>query len=83
MNPAEAAPETATDNLCVFIKGAPDRIWTRCKTILVDNKPKPLTATVLQELEQANDLYGNMGERVLGFSRLYLDPKAENGYFNK
>ena len=83
MNPSETSPKLATDNLCVFIKGAPDRIWTRCKHILVNNEPKALNAKVLRELEEANDLYGNMGERVLGFSRLYLDPQEENGYFNK
>jgi len=67
----------------VFLKGAPDRVWTRCTTILVDGKPETLDATVMDELEGANNKFGNMGERVLGFSRLYLDPHASNGYYNK
>jgi sodium/potassium-transporting ATPase subunit alpha len=83
MNTANPTPKTKEDNLCVFIKGAPDRIWTRCITILVDGQPMPLTKDVLQELEEANDKFGNKGERVLGFSRLYLDPIVGNNYFNK
>jgi magnesium-transporting ATPase (P-type) len=83
MNTAVPQAKTKEDNLCVFIKGAPDRIWTRCTTILVDGAPLPLTKDVLKELEDANDKFGNMGERVLGFSRLHLDPIIENNYFNK
>jgi sodium/potassium-transporting ATPase subunit alpha len=83
MNPAETNPKIAKDNLCVFIKGAPDRIWTKCTKILVDGETKPLDATVLQELTEANDLFGNMGERVLGFSRIYLDPIEANNYYSK
>jgi sodium/potassium-transporting ATPase subunit alpha len=83
MNQAVPQAKTKEDNLCVFIKGAPDRIWTRCTHILVDGEPQTLTKEVLQELEEANDKFGNMGERVLGFSRLHLDPTIENSYFNK
>jgi len=65
----------------VFLKGAPDRVWTRCTTILVDGNTQALDAVVIDELEGANNKFGNMGERVLGFSRLYLDP--HDGYYNK
>lgn len=62
------------DNICVFLKGAPDRVLTRCSTVLVGGKPEPLTTVIEKDILDANELYGNMGERVLGFSRLLLEP---------
>lgn len=67
----------------MFLKGAPDRVWVRCTTILIAGQPEPLDPSVKQELEHANNKFGNMGERVLGFSRLYLDPTLMDGYYHK
>lgn len=78
MNTDERTPKNANDNLCVFLKGAPDRVWSRCKTILNEGNPEPLNAHEIEDLKAANDKFGNMGERVLGFSRLYLDPNLGN-----
>jgi len=83
MNPANKSPKNAMDNIWVFLKGAPDRVWVRCTSILVEGQPEPLLPEVLTELEASNNKFGNMGERVLGFSRIMLDPIANNGYFNK
>ena len=83
MNPANKTPKTAQDNIWVFLKGAPDRVWVRCTSILVEGVPETLDPSVLQELEVANNKFGNMGERVLGFSRIMLDPIANDGYFHK
>lgn len=34
MAPANQNPTNAADNLCVFLKGAPDRVHTRCSKII-------------------------------------------------
>jgi hypothetical protein len=34
-----------------------------------------MTNSHISAIESGNTLFGNMGERVLGFSRLALDPK--------
>jgi len=83
MNPGNKSPKTAADNIWVFLKGAPDRVWVRCTSILVDGQPEALTPEVLTELEASNNKFGNMGERVLGFSRIMLDPIANDGYYTK
>lgn len=74
MNPNNKNPQNADDNLFVFLKGAPDRVLPRCSSILVHGEPHELTAAHRKEVLDANELFGNMGERVLGFSRARLDP---------
>jgi len=77
MNPKAGANPSDEDNITVFLKGAPDRVWIRCNTILGKSNGRALNVIKLDEsrmkgLETANTLFGNMGERVLGFSRLAL-----------
>jgi len=74
MNTAVRNPTTAEDNLCVFMKGAPERIVARCSRILVRGVEQPLTESAKEDTQAANDRFGNMGERVLGFARCLLDP---------
>lgn len=50
---------------------------------MVEGESIKLDAEILQELKDANELFGNMGERVLGFSRIKLDPNVKNNYYNK
>lgn len=86
MAPGNKNPKNAEENLTVFLKGAPDRVHTRCTTILEKGKVVPMTPNHIIAVENANTLFGNMGERVLGFSRLALDPKLygkEEGYGTK
>jgi len=75
MAPGNQKPTDAEDNLTVFLKGAPDRVHVRCTNIRENGKDVPMTANHVIAVENANTLFGNMGERVLGFSRLALDPK--------
>jgi magnesium-transporting ATPase (P-type) len=74
MNKAEKKPKDKEDNLTVFLKGAPDRVHVRCSHIRDNKKPVLMTENHRIAIENANTLFGNMGERVLGFSRLALDP---------
>lgn len=80
MNPSEKKPKSDSDNVSVFLKGAPDRVWIRCNNILGPSNGRKLNPIKLDEsklkgLETANTLFGNMGERVLGFSTLALSPE--------
>jgi magnesium-transporting ATPase (P-type) len=55
MNTAVVNPETAEDNLYVFLKGAPERVVNRCSTMLMDNNVEvPLDDTRLFAIESAN-----------------------------
>jgi sodium/potassium-transporting ATPase subunit alpha len=73
MNPAQKNPTRIEDNLCIYLKGAPDRVLVRCNRIMVDGAIMDLTDEVIKEIEDANDKFGNMGERVLGFSKIELE----------
>lgn len=42
MNPVEKNPTKKEDNMCVFMKGAPERVLGRCTKILVDGKEEEL-----------------------------------------
>lgn len=62
------------DNLCVFMKGAPERILKRCSKILVEGQEVDFTEDLRKEVDNANAEFGNLGERVLAFARYSLDP---------
>ena len=56
------------------MKGAPERILSRCSKILIDGEEKPF-AEYADKVKYANDSFGKMGERVLAFARYQLDPR--------
>ena len=56
----------------VYLKGAPERIWEKCKRVLVAGKEVPIDKDVNKDYEAANKVFAMNGERVLGFSRLLL-----------
>jgi len=75
MNTENRNPTSEDDNMCVFLKGAPERVINRCSTLLVDGgKEIPLDADQLFKIELANKRFGGSGERVLAFARKKLDP---------
>ena len=74
MNPAVKNPTTKEDNMCVFMKGAPERVLGRCTKILVNGKEEELDEVAMFGVQSANDRFGGMGERVLAFARTQLDP---------
>jgi sodium/potassium-transporting ATPase subunit alpha len=74
MNPSVKNPTTKEDNMCVFMKGAPERVLGRCTKILVNGKDEDLDEVAMFGVQSANDRFGGMGERVLAFARTHLDP---------
>uniref|UniRef100_A0A1I8EIX7 Na(+)/K(+)-exchanging ATPase n=1 Tax=Wuchereria bancrofti TaxID=6293 RepID=A0A1I8EIX7_WUCBA len=59
----------------LVMKGAPEQIIDRCKTCLEDNGERNLTREDLKLLQNAYEYLGGLGERVMGFCDLDLDPK--------
>lgn len=67
--------EKDDSHYCVFMKGAPERIWARCTFIDVGGKMVPINEEWNQKFIKANATFGKNGERVLGFGKCHL-PKA-------
>jgi len=59
----------------VFLKGAPERILNRCNKILINGEERPFDEYA-DHVKFANDSFGKMGERVLAFAKLELDPQV-------
>ena len=73
--------ENPDDNRLVLVmKGAPERIIARCSKILVNGKEADLDDFYQQQFQETYDKLGGMGERVLGFAQMYLDPKFGPDY---
>lgn len=76
MNTDKKRPDSPKENLFVFMKGAPERILTRCSKILVQGQAVDFTPELRKEVDAANDYFGSLGERVLAFARYELDPET-------
>ena len=60
----------------IFLKGAPEGVTNRCSKILINGKEEEFTEAHRQNVENANKMFGGMGERVLAFARCKLDPSV-------
>jgi len=65
--------DSSNTNLCVYMKGAPERILVRCSKMLVNGQEVDFTPELRKEVEKANSDFGKLGERVLAFARCRLD----------
>jgi sodium/potassium-transporting ATPase subunit alpha len=65
--------EADNNNLCVYMKGAPERILVRCSKILINGQEAEFTQELRDEVNKANADFGKLGERVLAFARARLD----------
>lgn len=79
MCPSARQPRSVEENLTIFLKGAPEKVLKRVSYIKVKDMngnifDAPYDAGARYETEAANDRFGLMGERVLAFARLDLDP---------
>ncbi len=62
-------------NLMVVMKGAPERILSRCSKILVEGREIPFDEEQKLRVNKANESLGKMGERVLALARYNLEPE--------
>jgi len=67
-------------DFCVFIKGAPEKIWKFCINLLVDEKLEKITPELNTNFEKVNLQFGKQGERVLGFAKLHLSKEFTKGF---
>jgi sodium/potassium-transporting ATPase subunit alpha len=58
------------------MKGAPERILSRCSKILIDGQEVDFDDDYRGLVNFANDSFGKMGERVLAFAKCELDPAS-------
>merc|ERR1711953_689895 len=59
----------------LVMKGAPERILSRCSTIYIDGEEKEMTGEWKENFNTAYMELGGLGERVLGFCDYKLDDK--------
>jgi sodium/potassium-transporting ATPase subunit alpha len=82
-NKDSLTPKDEFDNCTMYLKGAPERVITRCANLIVniDEMGQEELAPIdvyANEIEDANKKFGGMGERVLAFAKLRFDPKLFN-----
>jgi len=75
MNTSVKSHTEKKDGLVVFMKGAPERILSRCSKILVKGEERDFDDDARKEVNAANDSLGKLGERVLAFARYDLEPE--------
>jgi len=68
--------DKSDDSYLLVMKGAPERILERCKTIVINGREMPMTDQWKECFETAYMELGGLGERVLGFCDFVL-PKDE------
>ena len=61
--------------LMLVMKGAPERIISRCSKILIEGEEIDINEDILNEIEFMNTSLGKMGERVLAVARYNLEPE--------
>jgi len=59
--------------LCVM-KGAPERILARCGKIMINGEELEMTDEWRGKYDKAYEHLGGLGERVLGFGHMWIDP---------
>ena len=59
----------------LVMKGAPEIVFAKCDTILIDGKDVKIDETIKQQFREACEKLAGMGQRVLALVDLPLDPK--------
>mmetsp|Transcript_13029 Transcript_13029/g.21358 ORF Transcript_13029/g.21358 Transcript_13029/m.21358 type:complete len:1194 (+) Transcript_13029:80-3661(+) len=62
------------NRLILMMKGAPERIFDRCNSVMIDGEAVPIDEAEKAAFESSYEALGSMGERVLGFAQLELSP---------
>ena len=64
--------QTSDSEYCIYIKGAPEKIWLYCTKILIEGRYQPIDHEWNRKFDKINLEFGKGGERVLGFAKLHL-----------
>ena len=68
--------QTPDSDWCVFLKGAPERVWDKCTKVLHNGKEIPLDHEQMKQIDNANIKFAKGGQRILGFA-LYHLPRSQ------
>lgn len=68
--------KTEDSEWCVYLKGAPERVWDKCSKVLVGGRDLGLDKGQFSKIEEANTYFAKNGQRVLGLARYHL-PKRQ------
>ena len=77
-DPSEPFGMVGHRNLTIFMKGAPERIISRCSKILIKGVEHPITDAHKENIDKENSDMGSDGERVLAFAMCHLEPQRYN-----
>jgi len=58
----------------LLLKGAPERVMTRCSHVFMNGEVRPMDDLAKADLESIILELGSIGQRVLGFAQIVLDP---------
>ena len=78
MNTKLRQADVPADNICVYIKGAPDKVLLRCSKVLVRGEELPYDEAAKSAVMLGNDTFARMGERVLAFAKRDLETDIYN-----
>lgn len=67
---------TVDSHYCIFIKGAPEKIWNFSSNIMINKDIHPITDDIRKEYTEVNKRFAKNSERVLGFAKYHL-PKLK------
>ena len=67
--------KTPDGTFWLAMKGAPERIMSRCTHYLLNGKDMPITDSFRDKFKQANQAFALKGERVIGLSYKRLSPE--------
>ena len=71
---------TIRESGLVIMKGAAERVFERCDTIMIDGKKVPIDDKMQKRFEEVYKTLGKMGERVLGFAEHQMDAAPAGGW---
>ncbi|KAL4501125.1 hypothetical protein ABPG73_013863 [Tetrahymena malaccensis] len=64
--------KTSDSDYCIYMKGAPEKVWLYCSHILVGERKHEINQEWKTKFDNVNKRFGKKGERVLGFAKLHL-----------
>lgn len=67
---------------CMYIKGAPEKIWKFASRISDEGRIRDIDAEMNRKFEAVNLRFGKNGERVLGFAKCHLNKEEFPRGFN-
>lgn len=63
-------PKDPTYSHYAYMKGAPEIVFKKCTSMMVDGEERPMSEQYKNEFRKANKVFAKNGERVLGFTMM-------------